>query len=67
MPIVTIYSKDGKKVRRPIGFTGAACNAATSPYEKREVPGSLKKDVTPEFFEDGGATCKVQQKQKAGS
>lgn len=50
--IVTVYGADGKKTRRPIGYSGGQCNVATAPYEAREIHGQTKKDATAEFYED---------------
>lgn len=63
--IVTIYGKDGTKIRRPVGFLGGQCNRATLPYEAREITGQVKKRETPEALapEPGPA---VEQQQKIG-
>lgn len=39
--IVTTYTPDGTKTRKPVGYAGDACNAATQPYEQREF-GTVK-------------------------
>jgi len=41
--VITVYGADGRKVRRPVGFRGASCHAATAPYEARELPGQTVK------------------------
>jgi hypothetical protein len=35
--IITFYRPDGRKERRPSGYTGQNCHTATAPYEKREL------------------------------
>ena len=44
--IVTIYKPDGTIERRPIGYAGGTCNVATAPYERRDVRGSMTKQMT---------------------
>lgn len=62
--IVTIYNTDGTKKRIPVGYGGGVCHAATLPYEKREVPGSVKKSPTPEAYEDPENVVSVAQQAK---
>lgn len=52
--IITTYRPDGTKERKPIGYTGGACNIATAPYERLDVPGSVLKTPT-------GDACKTQE------
>lgn len=44
--IVTIFHKDGRKERRPIGYTGNSCNEATAPYEVRDLSNQVTKTPT---------------------
>lgn len=44
--IVTTFTPDGAKVRKPVGYTGGACNRATEPYERFDVPGTRDKVAT---------------------
>lgn len=46
--IVTMYTKDGTKERRPVGYAGGLCNEATKPYEAREIKGQVRKTPTGE-------------------
>lgn len=46
--IITIYSSDGKKERRAVGYGGGLCHTATAPYEVREIPGQMRKQATGE-------------------
>lgn len=57
--IITIYHKDGRKERRPIGYSGEQCHQATAPYEVRERPGKATKTPTPEAY-----TEQVEQSQQ---
>lgn len=48
--IVTTYTADGKKIRKPMGYAGAQCQRATAPYEEREISGQTKKAPTDEGY-----------------
>jgi hypothetical protein len=37
--ILTIFRPDGSMERRAIGYAGGACDVATAPYEKYDMPG----------------------------
>jgi hypothetical protein len=54
--IITIYRPDGTKERRPIGYTGGACDEATKPYEEAEG-GKVTKVAT-------GDACRTETKVK---
>lgn len=60
--VVTVYGKDGTKVRKPVGIPGGACHLATQPYEAREIPGQVKKTPTPEAYEDNAPGVKVDDR-----
>lgn len=64
--VVTIYGKDGTKTRKPVGLSGAACHAATKPYEAREIPGQTKKTPTAEAYDDPGQKIRVDEQLKMG-
>ena len=49
--IITTYTKDGKKIRKPVGYTGQNCSVATAPYEAREIKGQTTKKDTPDALE----------------
>lgn len=51
MPVITIFGSKGGKERRPVGYGGGLCDAATAPYEAREIPGQLTKTPTAEACE----------------
>lgn len=46
--IMTTFKPDGSKVREPHGYAGGACNRATEPYERFDVPGTREKQLTAE-------------------
>jgi hypothetical protein len=46
--IVTVYTADGKKSRKPVGYAGGLCNKATEPYERNEISGQVHKTPTAE-------------------
>ncbi len=60
--IVTVYGKDGTKQRKPVGYSGTACNAATLPYEAREI--GTQKAPTSDMYED--PTASVEQRERVG-
>lgn len=61
--IVTVYTPDGQKVRRPVGYPGGLCQKATEPYEAREISGQTKKTATPEAYEpEPGVSVENQTK-----
>jgi hypothetical protein len=64
--IVTTYTADGKKVRKPMGYAGGKCNAATAPYEKREIGGQVRKTPTPEALMDETATSQAATQKIGG-
>jgi hypothetical protein len=49
--IITIFHTDGSKERRPLGYGGGLCHAATAPYEKYDVPGTITTTPTNEAYE----------------
>lgn len=62
--IVTTYSPDGVKTRKPIGYAGNQCHAATRPYEAREI-GTVK-TPTGDACLDPQARVAVDEKQTVG-
>jgi hypothetical protein len=62
--ILTFYNKDGTKVRRPIGYAGGKCNVATAAYERREIPGSVKKTPTAEADYEEPVEVEVSEEVK---
>ena len=63
--IIEIYNPDGTKERKPVGYAGGMCHVATAPYEKREVPGSMRIVPTDEACQQPTAQWEsIQEKQK---
>ena len=57
--IVTVYGKDGTKIRKVVGLPGGACHVATAPYETREIPGQIKKTPTAEALESSDQSVRI--------
>lgn len=64
--IVTIYHKDGRKERKPVGYGGGVCHQATAPYEKREIKGQMKLTPTPEAFQEPVVEQVIEQTKVKG-
>ncbi len=64
--IITTYTPDGKKIRKPVGYVGGQCGAATKPYEDREIRGQTKKSATPEAYQPEPSPVEVDEKTKIG-
>lgn len=63
--IITVYTPDGRKTRRPIGYGGELCHKATQPYEAREL--NTKKVATDEALNAPAATVQADEHIKLGS
>lgn len=64
--IITIFRSNGTKERKPIGYGGGLCHEATKPYEKRDVPGSMKVTPTDEAYQEPDIEVTTSEKLKQG-
>ena len=64
--IITIFHKDGRKERKPLGYGGGLCNEATLPYERYDLPGQVTKVVTGEACLPPADVERVATNQKVG-
>lgn len=64
--IITTYTPDGKKIRKPMGYAGGQCSQATAPYEEREIKGQTKKTLTDEGCMPEPEGVKIDQTKIGG-
>lgn len=65
--IVTIFKPNGEKVRRPVGYGGGLCHAATAPYDRYDVPGTIEITPTQEAYQEPAVeSTAVEEQLKQG-
>lgn len=62
--ILTIYNPDGTTTKQPIGYGGGLCHAATKPYEKYDIPGTVTKKPTPEASQPPAKAARAEEQEK---